>query len=217
MENNLHLTLSNIIKNQNYEIINSILGIQGLLISDLESAVSLFICAKDIIHHSLVDFLPTEKFENASDIVNYKRKYQDLIVKIAKAVEKSKNDIENNQIVIGSVYKGEKSIALEAYPSQDILSFAEKIKMSVKTEGDFPKVKGFPPEKPEKFAINIIRFFRKITGTENQIFNERVVELNQQLENKPIIFNLKNLSLVISDDYLSNPNPEVANFIINLK
>lgn len=215
MNNNLHLTLSVIIKNQkSNKIIDSVLGVQGFLISGLESAISFYICGKDVIHHSLVDFLPAEEFQNVLEIKNYKQEHQDLITTIIRAVEKLKNEMEDRQTIIKSVYKSEKSIALEAYPSQDILNFAERLGDSIKMKGGFPKVKGFPPEKPKKFAINIIRFFRLLTKKEDEILRKRIEELNKKLNKQPIVFKLKSLSLVVSDDYLSNPNPEIARFDI---
>jgi len=217
MKNNLHLTLSHIIKNQDSAIgLVEIFQKQMLLGFNTETRLvnrTIYKYPLGTIHHSLVDFLPAVEFNRLTETVFFESKHKNLINNISKEVENNA-DIENKTIIIKSVYKDEKSIALEAYPSQDILNLASKIANNVETEVGFPKVKGFPLKKPEKFAINIVRFFRELGGTENQILDERIKELNQQLANEPINFELKNLSLVISDDYLSNPNPEVVKFNI---
>ncbi|OGD57043.1 hypothetical protein A2V71_00320 [Candidatus Berkelbacteria bacterium RBG_13_40_8] len=215
MRNNLHLTLSNIIKDQSNEIISLVLEAQSFTISNLSSTTSFYICSKNIIHHSLVDFLPAREFKNTSEITSYKKEHQTLIINIIQAIEKLKNEIKDKQIIIKSAYIGGKSIALEAYLSSDILNFAYEIKKNIKSIGDFPKVKGFPSEKPKKFAINIIRFLRPLSTQEDQILNERVLELTKKLQEKPIEFELKRLSLVVSDDYLSNPDPEITKFVLN--
>lgn len=219
MKNNLHLTLSNIIYLQSDGILSKILEHQNFLIKDIVFSEQIlpniiYKCQKNIIHHSLVDFLPATDFQNISGISKYKENNKDLIESIIKTVNKLKSKIQNKEIVIKSIYKGEKSIALEAFPSKDILKFSNDLANFVKTVDSFPKVKGFPPNNPQKFTINIIRFFRPLSGKEDILLNNQVQKINQKLKDKPIKFRLKKLSLVISDDYLSNPNPEIANFNI---
>jgi len=217
MQNNVHLTLSNIIKNQ-----DSVLGLvelfqkQILLGFNVETKLldnTIYKYPLNTIHHSLIDFLPAVEFNKIIETEYFQLRHRDLIEKIILEIER-KDCIKDKTIIIKSIYKNEKSVAVEAFPSQDILKFASDIAVSVKTGDGFPKVKGLPPEKPEKFAINIIRFFRQLSVRENQVLDERVSELTKGLEKKPIEFELKKLSLVVSDDYLSNPNPEIKNFNI---
>lgn len=215
MKNNLHLTLSNIIKDQNGTLVNEALRFQSLLRKGFADLNLVTVCESSIIHHSLVDFLPPSEFHGEPhEIADFNARHQKLIQDIHQVIQHEITNIKNTNININSTYKGKKSIALEAYPSLDILSFANKVAEKIKTAEDYPHVKGFPPENPFKFAINIIRFFRDLEDGEDQNLIQIVSEINSQLKSEPVKFNLKKLSLVVSDDTLSNPNPEVRQYLI---
>lgn len=214
MNNNLHLTLSNILHNQE-SVLDKLESIQNELLLDIVSVTELeddniYKYPLSTIHHSLVDFIPPEGLNSVSETNNYRRKHKDFIKLVSRYVNIYKADIINKCIIIKSIYKGEDSIALEAYPSKDILKFTNEIANNIKSTEGFPMVKGFPPEKPERFAINLVRFFRGLTEDENKLLSLRVANINKKLEERPIEFKLMSLSLVVSDDYLSNPKPEIV-------
>ncbi len=213
--NHLHLTLTNIIKDQSYTAINEVLQLQSLLKRGLLDLNSIVTPEINTIHHSLVDFLPPEEFSgDPSGIANYKHRHQKLIQEIDRIINKEISIIKDANIVINSAYKGEKSIAIEAYPSPDIIQFAKSVANKIKTRRDYPRVKGFPPENPYKFAINAMRFLRDLEKKEENNMIKIVSVINDRLKAEPLKFDLKTLSLVVSDDFLSNPNPTIKQYYI---
>lgn len=218
MKNNLNLTLSHIIHNQSEEILMKILELQNYLIGEVDSSKqisdnTIYQYPRKTIHHSLINFLsPKESIINDSEIDIYKNKNWGLILSIVSKLENKK--IRDKKVIIKSVYTDDKNIALEAFPSEDILNFIYRFAKEIKKESNFTYVKGFPPEKPIKFPINIVHFFRPLSEQEKQTFNKKKEEINRKLMEEPLEFELKKFSLVISDDYLSNPNPEIANFYV---
>ncbi len=215
MKNNLHLTLSNILIDQNSDLINEVSRLQGILKKGLSDFNLVSIPESNIIHHSLVDFLPAVEFHNHNDVVNFKLQHRKLVKEIDSFASALIQNIKDRDVFIYSSYKGEKSIALEAYPSKDILTFANLLVDKIKTFDGYPQVKGFPQENPYKFAINIIRFFRNLIKVEDENFLKSISKINNELKVNPIRFQLKKLSLVVSDDYLTNTNPVERKF--NLK
>lgn len=219
MVNNLHLTLSNIIGSYQNNTLMKIINYQSYLLRNFSISNQILLCniyeyPTKTIHHSLVNFLPPKPFVNYYEIKNYKQELRQYINLIVPIIREDLHHIHNKEVIIKSIYMSDKSIALEAYPSEDILKSANKIVKSIGQANDFPKVKGFPIENPNKFAINLIRFFRKMSKSEKEIFISRLNKINKELTNNPIIFNINNLSLVISDDYLSNKSPEIIRFNI---
>lgn len=220
MKNNLNLTLSNIIYNQSNIVLLKMLRLQDVLLKKIETSQSvkpdiIYKCPRETIHHSLVNFLPPkESSVSEFEVANYKKENWDLIVEISLKSKELLQKVNGGMILINSVYMDEKSIALEAFPSEDVLFFANRLAGSFKIDDEYPKVKGFPVENPQKFPINIIRFFRPLSDIEEQMLNPRIAELNEKIKELPIEFKLEKLSLVVSDLYLANPHPEIAKFDI---
>lgn len=217
-----HLTLSVILREQGNEIRSAVHNIctllsQGLEISEKVQNNTIYRYPEQTIHFSLVHFLsdPAD-FTTPSGRKIFETNHANIITKIEQLVPALSSRIIDTTIAIKNIYIADQlsSIALEAYLSQDIISFGNGLTNQFEKLNGLPKVKGNPPEDPKRFSVNIFRFFKDATEEENNLLYKRIETINQELVAKPLVFNLRELSLVVSDDFLANDNPVIQSFLI---
>lgn len=125
---------------------------------------------------------------------------------------------------VGALHLGEDrrdldAVAVNVFPPRNILQFLKEKEGSsaaiLKAKGipGMIQLKAYPKANPECFAINIMRFFRNGSLDSHphpsHNFWDQAVEENRALRDRPIMLDVRHPALVVSDAYLSNPNPVI--------
>lgn len=127
--------------------------------------------------------------------------------------------IKDKNVKFSYIYTKESpSIAIQAFPSNDLYNFlAKELLVEFTKEKELgAEIKGYPFKNNHydvfRFSTNIIRFFRKLSKEEYEIISKRVLEINNRSSKGGCLFsiNLTHLSFVLSDNWLSNGNPELS-------
>jgi hypothetical protein len=107
------------------------------------------------------------------------------------------------------------SIALQVKAPEDMIIFGKALENDpeIMRKGIQPKIKNAGSD-ADIFAVNLVRFFDSGEKQKALLF-QKVCEENEKLrQKKPLSFTITKLSLVISDNYLSNPDPRIGAFEI---
>ena len=235
-----NITLSVSISENNNCALNSLISIQEELLRGINCTQKIkqgiYKYPKDSIHFSLINFqdLSSIEYNNSSD---YQNKNIDKIKDIKHVI----NSITKNQCMIekidkdikcGFVYTGSKdgkdklnSLAIQAFLSKDLSEYIEKLrdelndKLKDRNIGAI-KIKGYADEKysalTHRFTINLVRFFRFPNDSEYQYIVDATKRINDISSAGPIFesFTLKNIKLIVSDNWLSNDNYDLKCQII---
>jgi len=171
--------------------------------------------SKDQFHFSVINFenykkggVPIDKFKE----LNYHH-----IAKINSLLQKFDGyTISDKTVQSGYIYTGcnLQSIAIQVFPSIQLCQLFDDIcyQMNKGTELGLAKIKD---NRYNRFAVNIVRFFRELTFNEKESISRSIDDFNITCENNRKIgekiffeFEIEYISFVVSDNWLSNQYPE---------
>lgn len=166
---------------------------------------------KESIHFSIINFKDLSsgladnqqafKFERSQHI----KKIKEILENETKEI-KAKNI--DKAIKFGFIYTlNTDSIALQAFPSQDLYDFFKKLADKFNEEPILRtvEIKKNGIEYP-RFTVNLARFFRKLTNDEYNKIAPQIYEVNKEFMDEKNFFQqeLSKISFVVSDNWLSN-------------
>lgn len=209
-----YLTISAILNLNNAS--SEVVKIQGKILKDISSqnliGSGIYKYPIDTIHFSIINFEGLSSSIDAEKI--FKQKRQSHIEKIKKVLhEFDQEQIVDKKIKFAYIYrKKPNSIAIQTFPSKKLYSFFKKVRKKFNEDADLrpAEIKKFEYDGSIRFPVNIIRFFRELTKEEYDNIAQRVLTKNQQSK-KGYLFEseLSHISFVLSDNWLSNQNPEL--------
>ncbi len=224
------LTLSAILLKNNAE--NKIIDRQEELIKDISYTEKIrhgiYKYPAKSLHFSILDFEDLGSIEY-KDQESYEKAMSDkidiiknTITLVVKEIAKPKDPV----VKFGFIYTGCTgkelcSLAIQAFLSEEQVKYIKKLheNLSDKLSGDGVgaiKIKGFSDghlfKDEHRFAINLIRFFRNPTDHEYARLVEKVSEINLNSSKHPLgDFDLREITFVVSDNWLSNNNFDLEN------
>ena len=175
----------------------------------------------DTIHFSIINFSGlSSSIENEQEFKEKRKSHINKIKSILSKLDLQKIKKDNKKVDFSYIYtKNIESLTIQAFPSEALCEFFEKnVKKELEKDPDLNPVKVEWSEfkNSKRFRVNIIRFFRKLSNIEYDIVACNVKAINLKCDNdgkkvKNSLFEmeLKHISFVFSDNWLSNENPEL--------
>ncbi len=182
---------------------------QGLHYSTTPNGHSLYKYFAESLHFSIINFAT----EEATDRGEFERKYIKLIARLSNEIPKFLDFFRSLEFNVGETQhiEGYSEVSMpiclknnmkkgQLYKTLEPLIKLSEVK-------DKNKILKFYNDK--NFAMNLVRVFRSLGSNEKKSLE---VKANQKI--KRFDLRISRLSLVISDNYLSNLNPEITHFLL---
>lgn len=205
------------------EILNGI-NTQGIIGSGI------YKYPKETIHFSIINFRGLASDTDTEEEFRQKRlRHIEKIKSILRSFDGQK--IIDKKVQFAYIYTGDpnkckdkpESISIQAFPSNEFWNFIERVKENLEEDSDLrpAKIKRYLYDGCARLPVNIARFFRELSNDEYEIIAENVYNFNKGCQDDAnsgkygFELEINKLSFVLSDNWLSNDNPELCNITLS--
>lgn len=229
-KNTLNLTLS-VLLEFDERMLKEVLSLQDRALhevhySSLLNESTIYRYPISTFHFSIINFATCNGFLADHTRLEFEIKYRELIRKLLEEIPKYLVIFKTWELKIDRLYpysdgsKPSDSIAANIFlPKRKLSQLKIDLRALVEyslVPNDDERLKAYEDDKGLYFPINLVRFFRELSKQENSVLTEGIDDINDGFKKRRAEkLKLKRLSLVVSDNYLSNQAPEIAHFLLD--